>query len=294
MIISISGRINSGKDTVGKIIQIIQQSPHYNDETVVKMLDREILSPGFEIKKFATDLKKMVAIMLNCTVEQLENQEFKGTPLGPEWDTFSFYREGTRKPLRSYANESEAQKCVAVFGGGRVVRMQMTPRTLLQLMGTECGREILHPNIWVNSLMAQYKPYNKGRSFPLENYLEGYNHKGCKFCKKDYTGYKRQDLCNDCIENPLIQFYPNWIITDTRFPNELKAIEENRGYTIKVYRATEKNKQASQVPLHVSETALDDADFQYFIINDGDLFNLVRKTRAVYELIVEEESQRNQ
>jgi hypothetical protein len=35
----------------------------------------------------------------------------------------------------------------------------MTPRLLLQLIGTECGRDIIHPNIWVNSTFADWKPH---------------------------------------------------------------------------------------------------------------------------------------
>ncbi len=33
---------------------------------------------------------------------------------------------------------------------------QLTPRQLLQLLGTECGREIIHPNIWVNTTFRNH------------------------------------------------------------------------------------------------------------------------------------------
>jgi hypothetical protein len=35
-------------------------------------------------------------------------------------------------------------------------RVQMTPRLLLQLIGTDCGRNIVHPNIWINSALNAY------------------------------------------------------------------------------------------------------------------------------------------
>jgi hypothetical protein len=33
----------------------------------------------------------------------------------------------------------------------------LTPRRMLQLLGTDCGRNIIHPNIWVNATMVDYK-----------------------------------------------------------------------------------------------------------------------------------------
>lgn len=271
-IISISGRIGSGKDTVGKIIQIIEQSPHYTDETVVKMLDREILSPGFEIKKFATILKKIIAIMIGCTVEDLEDQEFKNTELGPEWwyYTRSFYGDVAQN-LIPYTQDFYHKDL------DKMTLVKLTPRTFLQLMGTECGRQILHPNIWVNSLMNQYLPVGVYTDVIEE---------GIK-----YLGSMKSD---SHLPEGITPIYPKWLITDTRLPNELEAILEKRGHTIKVYRVSDPSDKNFSTPLHISETALDEATFQYSITNDSDLLNLVKVTREVYHLILEEEFQRNQ
>ena len=35
--------------------------------------------------------------------------------------------------------------------------LKFTPRLLLQLLGTDAGRNIVHPNIWVNALMSDYR-----------------------------------------------------------------------------------------------------------------------------------------
>jgi hypothetical protein len=40
---------------------------------------------GFEIKKYADKLKDFVCILIGCTREQLEDQEFKEKELGEEW-----------------------------------------------------------------------------------------------------------------------------------------------------------------------------------------------------------------
>lgn len=67
----------------------------------------------------------------------------------------------------------------------------------------------------------------------------------------------------------------NIIITDMRFPNEMNAITNKGGITIRVTRpgiATE---------THPSEIALDDAEFDYEIINDGTIEDLTKKVRKV-------------
>jgi hypothetical protein len=84
---------------------------------------------------------------------------------------------------------------------------------------------------------------------------------------------------------------PNWIITDMRFPNELEAVEEREGITIRVvspfirfsdgsYRA--KSKMMGDFDNeHPSETALDDAKFDYEIINDGSMEDLIEKVKQI-------------
>jgi hypothetical protein len=71
----------------------------------------------------------------------------------------------------------------------------------------------------------------------------------------------------------------NWIITDVRFPNELEAVEDVKGLTIKVVRPVEKSK--TSVRLHPSETSLDKAEFDYEIINDGSIEDLIEKVRQI-------------
>ena len=98
-LISVSGKINSGKDTIGKIIQWLvyfKKHPnyeHYTDEDNLKTLiefvkaDNTVtdLSDNFIIKKWADSLKDIVCILIGCTREQLEDREFKEKELGEEW-----------------------------------------------------------------------------------------------------------------------------------------------------------------------------------------------------------------
>jgi hypothetical protein len=133
----------------------------------------------------------------------------------------------------------------------------MSVREFLQKLGTEAMRDGLHTNVWVNALFADYN-------------ITGYNYKGC--------------------ENKVIQGeweYPNWIITDMRFPNEMDAIKERGGITIRVVRphgyTNPHTGVYKEMPLsyHPSETALDEATFDYEIINDGEIVDLIEKVKQI-------------
>jgi hypothetical protein len=137
----------------------------------------------------------------------------------------------------------------------------MTYREFLQKLGTEAMREGLHTNVWVNALFADYK------------------FEGCK---------NNEEACDTPNGNcDSKHCYPNWIITDMRFPNEMEAVVERKGITIRVVRSFNHKMGSKETgtldltPLHPSETALDDAKFDYEIINDGTIEDLVEKVREV-------------
>lgn len=67
MIISITGKIGSGKDTIADII--MQYTPYHD----------------WEIKKFAGKLKDIAEILSGVPKINFEDQEFKKQDMGPEW-----------------------------------------------------------------------------------------------------------------------------------------------------------------------------------------------------------------
>lgn len=254
-LIGISGKMGSGKDTVGKIIQLLTDYPQMSTNRVGANLNKEMANPKFKNKKFADALKDCTCLIIGCTREQLEDQEFKRTPLGPEWDrwvTTSSYN------MNGYEIHAESR------GYTHETKQQMTPRLILQLLGTEAGRQIIHPNIWVNASFADYKREYKNNPF--------------------YANKSVYDVTEmDEVENP--SEYPNWIFTDMRFPNELEAIKERNGITIRVERPLKVNLGVKE---HESETALDDATFQYVIENTGtmeDLIDAVRNILTIEKII---------
>lgn len=88
----------------------------------------------------------------------------------------------------------------------------------------------------------------------------------------------RDNLHKNAWVNALFSDYnssQNWIITDTRFENEAKAIKEREGIIIRVNRKIENN----TAKLHPSETSLDKWQFDYTIENDGSLSDLFNKVK---------------
>lgn len=266
MVIGISGKAGSGKDTVGKIIQILLNSPQLNNEGVLTFLRKDIVHTdhtyypyNWSIKKFADKLKDIVCLLIGCTRTQLEDETFKNTPLGEEWNC---YLDGFTNKLYLDKEDAIYEAVTEWDADERFLEHRiMTPRLLMQLIGTECGREIIHPQIWVNSTFADYKPI-------------GCNCNGPGFCEQP----------NNCDK---LNIYPNWIITDMRFPNELTAVQKH-GFGIRVERQLVlRGKQEGIFEYsfpndnHPSETALDDTHFTYTIGNNGTLDDLINQVRQI-------------
>lgn len=214
MILGISGKIGSGKDTVSDIIK--ELTPDLN----------------WEEKKFADALKDIVCRLIGCTREQLEDRDFKEKPLGEEWWVYDL-GNGDIRSRWSFDDPKDNE-----MAEKRYLR-KTTPRLMLQLLGTEGVRNVISPNAWVNATMAGYQPV---MGIPT-----------------------RPD-----------KYYPNWLISDMRFPNELKAVVDKGGITLRIERPMERDENDPRHS-HPSETALDDASFHYILYNDGDLNDLRKK-----------------
>lgn len=116
-----------------------------------------------------------------------------------------------------------------------------SPRMALQMMGTEAGREIFHPDIWI---------------YALERRME---------------------------------MYPNVVIADVRFPNEIAFIQSRGGFAVRVKRGAdpewydtahaannisfthspEANEEMIKLGIHYSEWAWIGQNFDYQIDNIG-------------------------
>lgn len=253
MIIGINGYINSGKDTVGKIIQYLVTLDKIKDPEIMKSFEKQgynlnyTVASGIEIKKFAGKLKQIASFLTGIPTEKFEDQEFKKTTLGKEWNYLKQVAE----------NEiDEEGNCHDYYD-----KRPMTVREFLQRLGTEGLRMGLHENVWVNALFADYK------AIPTS--------------VTSHTGI------HSWIEKNAP--YPNWIITDVRFPNEAQAIKERDGVIIRVNRGFDNLQigdnqiriQIDPTTLHPSETSLDDWKFDYTIDNNGTIDELQKNVRKL-------------
>jgi len=176
---------------------------------------------GFIQDSFARPLKDAVSIMFGWPRELLEGD----TELSRRWreEPDVFWSENFKRSF--------------------------SPRDALQLMGTEAGREVFHPDIWVISLL------NRARG-------------------KDV------------------------VITDVRFQNEIKYIQENGGIVIRVKRGDDPvwfedmtllNTESSRLNymekynVHRSEWDWAGCDFDYLIENDGNIGDLRKKIENVLQ-----------
>ena len=122
-LLGLSGFAGSGKDEAAKAIQ-------------------ELMPGEWHVKRFSGKLKQIASILTGIPEEKFEDQEFKKTNLGPEWN----YLVGYLKPIGHGSVESSIDS------------VPMTVRMFLQNLGTDAIRKNLHHNAWVNALFADYKP----------------------------------------------------------------------------------------------------------------------------------------
>lgn len=280
MIIGISGKIGSGKDTVGKIIQYLIanniEDIKQNEGTFHPSSEEDFTAflkcdgyshSGWKIVKFADALKDIVCILTGCTREQLESPEFKNSKLPDEWirygyanGFYKYYKNGKEETIMNNVQcDKERYELEYRTNWQTAYKIHSTYRELLQYIGTDLLRDKLHSDVWVNALMSKYYP------------------KICSGVTHCALAGKPEISCNKCPE------YPNWIITDVRFPNEAKAVKDRGGIIIRINRY-DITGQGKLNP-HTSETALDDAEFDYTIDNHGTIEELIEKVR---EMLIKE------
>jgi len=247
MIIGISGKMQSGKDTVGKIIQYLlgirslgfKFNPSEQDYNsyIINKYNRH---SNWEIKRYGDKLKQVISLLTGIPVKDLEKIEVKNKVLGKEWDKVLI--GDNYVSVQDYKDYIE--DTTYIYKESDIIHF--TVRKLFQEVGTDAMRNVIHPDVWVNALFNDYK------------------------C-----------VVNDYFGNRL----PNWIITDVRFPNELNAIEDREGFVIRVNSnfIDHKNKIARVKSNndHESEIALDNHNFDDYINNNGTIEDLIKKVKEI-------------
>lgn len=259
-IIALGGKINSGKDTVGKIIQYLnyfqETGIHPGQGRIQFIIDALTDSKKFEvhyetsitpyckfgIKKFAGKLKEMASLFTGISVADMEKSEVKDSLLGKEWVKYRWAWINSNIWHPCTKQEYDTKKNVSAY---KVEEEGMTLRWFLQNFGTEAVRNNIHQNAWVNALFADYNPI-----------------------KPDKVPFN----------------YPNWIITDMRFPNEFQAVKDRGGICVRITRPYQMPQGMDEIarpttPIHLSEAALDKHVFDYEINNSGTIDELIKEVQ---------------
>lgn len=239
-------------------------------------------------------MKEVCSLLTGIPVEDFEKEEVKSSYLGEEWNKwYVLYSKNVGSSLVSKFEPeikyyfSSKKECKDFCDKNRYTGVQsnkllishtlekITVRQMLQYIGTDLFRDKFHPNTWVNALMKDYKPVPNPKN-------------------RDYLSINGEMV--DVGMSYDRKEYPNWIITDVRFPNETQAIKDRGGIVIRVDRPIkvegmyEKDKAGFDVlnytvnrpiSMHESETALDDYKFDYTIENDSDIPSLVEKVKEM-------------
>jgi len=252
-----SGKKQSGKNTAAKVVQWLIHKNRGSTVSLETFLTydkaRRERFTGWEEKSYAAKIKLHVADILNISTDLLEDEEFKNKELGEKWTRYAYATgfedvEGERLMVSTtcskekYAEEQRSNRQTAY-------KMVHTPRTLLQMVGTNIGR-IVHADYWVNGLMIDYKPIVDNAPLPTGSIYGG----------------------------GMITL-PNWIITDCRFPNEAEVTDGDTpkadGFVIRIKR------KAGEHDNHISETALDNHKFKYVIHNNACIDNLADQLAVI-------------
>jgi len=131
-------------------------------------------------------------------------------------------------------------------------------REMLQTLGTEWGRESVHPDLWIDCLLRRCASYERES-------LDVLRAGGSVFDDAKRMG----------------RYHDRFVVTDVRFPNEVRRLRERGGVVVRLRRPSAEQSDAAS--LHASETALDampDDAFDRVVMNDGTLDDLAERVRC--------------
>lgn len=245
MVIALSGGIKSGKDTVTEITIELLKDKYSNIEN----------------RKFADKLKDMVCLMIGFTREQLEDRDLKTKPLGKQWERYKVTLPTEESNNRLFGTFEEAKAYVyqnwTDWNGINIIKEELTPRKLMLWLGTEAGREIIHPNIWCNALFADY---DADSNWVISD---------CRFVNEvdiiKSNGGHVIDIKREFAK---------------RFPNNADDVDklDKYGYDMKL---KDTDPELYETLTHPSETAINDVVKDATIVNNGTLAELRENIREI-------------
>jgi hypothetical protein len=139
---------------------------------------------------------------------------------------------------------------------------KLSPRIMLQALGTEWGRNAVHEDIWMNCLL---------RTVKMLMHEDG------------FTQTLTYDPIQGCVETAASRLPRGVAVSDIRFENEFKRIRDEGGRVLRVIRPDTDSKAATiGITGHASEAhEYSFENFDFIIRNDGTLGDLYRNVDDV-------------
>lgn len=262
-VVAFAGNLGSGKDTAA---------------------DRVVTDHGFVRISLADPLKRLGQLVFHFSEDQLWGPSDSRNAIdgryvalhpgllpeeGPEWE---YAADRVRRHGAEWLEDdvfpdhtptfviTEAYALLLDwFDALRHEHMKLSPRIMLQSLGTEYGRVALHKEVWLDVALRNARELLNAEGTPEINlYAKKYSHV--------YGVLYAQHPGNDV---------QGVVIPDVRFPNELAAIKKAGGRIVRVYRPeTDEKGQTTGIVGHASETSLSDvqdSEFDFILQNDGSL-----------------------
>jgi hypothetical protein len=176
-------------------------------------------------------------------------------------NSHGYFKIAFADPMKRFAQEVFRFKPDQLWGDLKNVPDkrygELTPRTVLQVLGTEFGRRC-YPDIWVDYAL----------------HVTGVLLQGGQL----YTA------CQGLFESSLDVINPptGVVIADVRFENEVRRIKEAGGLIVRIQRP-QKAKMSASESAHVSETAEIPEDlFDVTLLNDGSKSEFEARVHETY------------
>lgn len=237
MIIGINGKIGHGKDTLGQAIQLASTHKHISGAMLEMLTTRgynvfDFIGCDWQIVKFADKLKEVASLITGIPREDFEDRKVKASFLGAQWDKARIYYRYDGVSFQEILPSLAAAEEFMIHGIGYDKSYEIIRTTVRQFMLDlgDATRAHVHPNVWVNTLFASYKKHQRGAGGQHTN-------------------------------GP--SYYPDWIITDMRMPNEFEAVKERGGLCVRITRP---DAEESGIQ-HATESALDNHEFDIEVTN---------------------------
>ena len=239
-IISISGKAGAGKDLVGKIIQYLTCKNENKDS----LWSKEAFFGNHIEATYWLELYSDFKIKkFGAPIKQIASI-MTGIPIEKmetQEDKKVILGEEWNKVewIVNVANPSYCEPYIRF-------NQQMTLRKLLQYIGDVMLQ--IHPDWLLNVMFRDYLIH-----------IKEYN-----------------EIIDNCVL--YTKYYPSWIITDMRKPNEYNKVKEYNGKCIKVIKTGQ-----ISTDNHISETALDnETEWDYIIeAEHGDIDSLIRQVKEM-------------